>query len=136
MKGGNMFFEQKGRKMFGNQFGYAIEYELTKDVYGMAHVSFAESLIMPDDPQNWERPLPTDLVSEFLYKLTRKEKNVLVYLYGLWVEFDKEDTVYDIKSKIQKIQRFLIQINPNISAEVRNYLESGVKELIKGMPVC
>lgn len=130
--GNNVFFEQNGRKMYGMVYGYAIEYMLTHES-GMDHVCFAEKLIMPDDPQNWEKPIPTDIASECLYNLVQEKKYLLVKLYGIWVNFNDRDTLFDIKRRIRQVQKNLIKVNA--SPDVRNYINNEIPNLIKGMPV-
>jgi len=131
---GNIFFEQNGRKMYGNQFGYAVEYKLVHEL-GIAHIRFEPMLSMPDDPQNWKRPKPTDLASEMLVKLRKTENELMASLYGIWLVINKEDTVYDIKKKIQQIQSSLIKIDSHLPADVKNHLQSGINKLIENMPI-
>ena len=132
---GNVFYEQVGHKMFGNQFGYAVEYELTRDSFGIARVKFVGSLAMPDDPGNWKRPRPIQLVSECILELLKKEKNVIANLYGVNVGFGEKHTIDDIYTTIHQIQLNLIKISPNVSASVRHYLEGEMREAIKAMPI-
>jgi len=131
---GNMFFEQNGRRMYGNQFGYAVEYALVHEL-GIAHVRFEARLLMPDDPQNWKRPKPTDLASEMLVELRKRENELMANLYGIWLMNNKEDTAYDIKMKIQKIQSSLIKIDSQLPTDVKNHLQSSINKLIENMPI-
>lgn len=135
MNNGNMFFEQKGRKMYGNQFGYALEYEIKRETFGITRLKFVGSLIMPDDPQNWKRPLPINLATECIFELVKKEKGVLVNLYGVCAGFSNQHTMEDIRTAIYEIQLSQIKINSNLPIDVKHYMERGIKELIKGMPI-
>lgn len=130
----NVRFIQDGRTMFGTQFGYAIEYVKINAFDGTC-IYFAENLTMPDDPQNWKQPLPIDLVSECIYVLAKEEKKLIVKMYERYVLFSNADTCYDIKKRIRDIQISLIKFDSNLSPDVRNYLNSGIFQLIKGMPV-
>jgi len=130
----NVRFIQEGRTMFGTKFGYAIEYMLIKQS-GVSYISFAENLLMPDDPQNWKQPLPIDLVSECIYELAKEEKKLIVRLYERYVLFSNADSRYDIKKRIRDIQISLITFDASLSPDVRNYMNNGIYQLIKGMPV-
>lgn len=130
----NVRFVQEERTMFGTKFGYAIEYSCVQE-YGTPCVSFAENLLMPDDPQNWKKPLPIDLVSECIYELAKEKKQLVVRLYNRYVLFNSTDSCYEIKKRIRCIQISLIEIESRIPKDVKNYLSDGIFQLIKEMPV-
>ena len=130
----NVFFEQDGRKMYGIPYGYAIEYVLNHED-GIEHIQLIGMLIMPDDPQNWEQPLPTDIVSEFIFDSAKKRKSVLVELYGVLVHFTEKETLFDIKRCIRQMQRDIIKFKSGLAPDIETFLKNGIYDLIKGMPV-
>lgn len=130
----NIRFTQNGQMMFGSKFGYAIVYELT-DIFGNAHVSFKEKLIMAEDPQNCKKPMPTDLAAELLFELT-KEKTVIAHIYGKRIVFTEKQTLFEVKKRIREVQRSLIKVDLQTPSTVQNYLKNHIFELIKYMPVC
>ena len=131
----NMFFEQKGRAMYGNQFGYAVEYELTKNGSGIVTVCFKENLVMPDDPQNWKMPMPIDLVSECIFEMAQKNGKLIVQLYGRQVTFGKDETLFNVKKRIREIQKSLVKVESDVSNDVRHFIQNGIFDLIRWMPV-
>lgn len=131
----NMFFKQCDKTIFGEQFGYALEYRVTKE-FGEDCIRFAEKLIMSEDPQHTKKPQPIDLVSECIYKLIQENKaDIIAYLYGRQVRFKEKDNMVDIKRQITDIQKSLIQISNEASPDVKTYLQSYILESIQGMPV-
>lgn len=139
LKGGssmssNIFFEQTGRKMFGQQFGYAIEYFETVE-NGIKYIRFAGQLILPEDPQNAKRPLPIDMVTECLFRIVEQEKQANAIIYGKKVSFGEKETMYEIKKKIRDMQKSLIKIDETVQFDIQNYLNNNILELIRNMPV-
>lgn len=130
----NVFFEQHNRRFFGNLYGYAVEYFLI-DYCGETCISFAEKLIMPEDPQNWKKPYPIDLVSELIFCMAKDKRAVSVFIYGTYVRFTDHDSVNDIKNEICKIQKNLIKVEDDIPYDIRNYINNAINDFIKGMPV-
>ena len=132
----NMFFVQEDRHLFGQQFGYAIEYWLTQELEEY-HIRFAGKLIPAEDPQNVKRPQPTDLVSECIYELAQKKKSdIIAIIYSRRVKFSVEDSMYDIKKQIREIQKSLIKISPEAGQGVKKYFQQAIWNAIKNMPVC
>lgn len=130
----NIFFEQTGRKMFGQQFGYAIEYSESAE-NGIKYIQFEGKLIMPEDPQNEKRPLPVDLVTECLFEIVSNEKQANAILYGKKVSFGEKETAYEIKKKIRDIQKTLIKFDETLPLDIQNYLNNNILDLIRNMPV-
>jgi len=137
MTSNNVFFEQNARKMYGQQFGYAIEYKVSHEL-GEYNVKFAEHLIMPEDPQHTKMPQPIDLVSECIKELLKEAKgksDIIAEIYSRRVRFSSRDSTYDIKRRIREIQKSLIKISPEASNDVKAYLQTVIWESIRNMPV-
>lgn len=130
----NYFFEQQGRLMYGNQFGYAIEYELTRDDSNVPYITLEKNLLMPDDPQNWVQPMYINLVSEFLAILAKSE-TVIVRVYGKWLVIRKGEAMQDIKQKIRILQYSFIKVESDLPDGIKSYLISKFMEIVKDMPV-
>lgn len=127
-------FEQNGRTLYGTVFGYAVEYSITNG-HGGETVRFAEKLVMAEDPQNCKMPMPIDIVSECIFELAKEKKQVRAILYGRLVIFGKDENLFDIKKRIREIQKSLIKIDSSVAADVKQFIDNGIFDLIRWMPV-
>ena len=132
MSSNNVFFEQNGRKMYGAPFGYAIEYTWKPEIGD--YVQLEKKMVIPEDPENWVKPIPTDLATEMLFNMAQ-EHNVIVRLYGDWVQITDKDTMTDIKRRIRQAQKRLVQIDPFVDNDVAEFLMTGIDAFIEWMPV-
>lgn len=130
----NVRFQENGEKMFGNPFGYAIQYAVIEED-GNHYIQFSPApLVMAENPQNTIKPYPVDLASQCIYTMA-KESGVWVKMYGCKVHFNAHATFWEIKEKIQKFQRSVIHISSDLPADVRQHINTHLKEVIKGMPI-
>ena len=133
---GNIRFQEGNRKLYGQRFGYAIEYDLTI-YYGKELLYFKQKpLVMAEDPQNTKRPSPIDLAVECIYDYAKNRKGeVWVEVYGRQLKFSSNNSLYEIKRVIRNMQYEFISISSEVPKYVRNYIESNIFHIIKDMPI-
>lgn len=101
------FFEENGTKLYGQRFGRAIQYRISRNSVGVMEVEFAPGIILADDEHREPSLISKEtFVSHAIHDLADTYKTVYVKfkVYGVTLKVIEGDGVKAIESQIQRIQ--------------------------------
>lgn len=130
----NIFFEENGKKLFGQRFGYAIEYRtmLKENLF----LQFFPGMVMAEDARNVSKPEKLKLVSECISETAKKQgEKIIVVLYDTAMQFSPNDTIFEIESSIKQLQKTFIIIPNSIKVNIIQQLRSKIDDIISSIDV-
>lgn len=98
-------FTENGRNLFGQRFGRAIEYEVTRTVTGKAEIHFKPGFI-PAEDETTAQIAKKDLINFAIFALAKTHGTVYVNfrLYSATVVATDADTLEEISKAVQKVR--------------------------------
>lgn len=105
----NEFFKENGTLLYGQRFGRAIKYRLTRNSTGKIQVEFEHGIVHADDEQRMPQKMLASkeaLVCNAICELAREHKTVYVCfkVYGKTLKATAEDDLKSIEEKLETVK--------------------------------
>ncbi len=136
MENRNYCFTEEGKVMYGQRFGYAITYHVSrrKNKEGMYCVRIDKGMVPPEDPY-MPYVSKLDMVSELLSLLTKEYGTLKFFIYGRSLKLTGEEKKEEIKTSIKKRQREFIRIAPYAPNLVAIEVETNIDTLLEKIDI-
>lgn len=131
----NIFFKEEGKTFFGERFGKAIEYHLSRGSFAQClEVSFEKKAI---ESENLNYPVQTkrELVGECVKELTKEYGTCIVHIYSEVILATTSDTKEEIIKKIAELQRSFVILDKHLPTEVKKILASEIDRALETLDV-
>lgn len=131
----HIFFNDGERLLFGERFGYAIEYKLARnETTGKTQVSFAPKIVQSEGA-GFKHYTKYELVVECVYLLASEIGKIEIVLYNNVIEISNKDKKQGIANKINDLQKSFINISPTVSPIIKNEIEFCIIEALKNIDI-
>lgn len=134
MSRNNTFFTDNRRKLFGEIFGYAIEYSITIED-GEPVLRFQPKMIASENVFGEQKIRKFDLVCECIFRLAQDAKKIKVVLYDRQLEFNSTESLSMIRTRVETLQKSLIPIDPKLNRTIQLQLYHGLDDLISKIDI-
>ena len=131
----NSFFNEGGKLLYGQRFGYAVEYRISlRSKSGIPCVRIERGMILPEDPY-MPYVSKSDLVCELLWMLLSKYKKIKVFLYKQGVILTDDLKLCEIKTIVKRRQRTFLKISVNTPSGVSSELEANLDLVLEKIDI-
>lgn len=130
-----VFFCDGGRKLFGELFGSAIEYEVEKDskTYEL-RVHIKPNMLMPESTYH---PFSSkfDIVCEFASQLSKKIGWFCLEIYGSNIEISTRESREEIGYKIMCKQLSLVKVDESLDKNLQRQIKDKIRATLREIDI-